>query len=93
MKMTLMKPICLAFIHVYRLILSPLKPPTCRYRPSCSEYALQVIRDHGVLRGLWYAVRRLLRCHPWAGGWEYDPPPPQRDDHGRDDLASRPRQR
>ena len=86
--MTMIRHVCLALIHIYRLVLSPLKPPTCRYRPSCSEYALHVIRDHGVLPGVWYALRRLLRCHPWTKGWKYDPPPPRRSD-----FSSRPWQR
>ena len=54
--------------------ISPLTPPACRFTPTCSEYARQAIIKHGPVRGLWLAVRRLLRCHPW-GGSGYDPVP------------------
>ncbi len=62
----------------YQYLISPLLGPSCRYTPTCSEYAIQAIDRHGVLRGGWLAIRRLLRCHPW-GGSGYDPvpePPP-----------------
>lgn len=61
-------------IKFYRLCLSPLKPPTCRFTPTCSEYALEAFRRHGPFRGLWLTLRRILRCHPW-GGSGYDPVP------------------
>lgn len=61
-------------IHFYRYCISPLKPPTCRYTPTCSEYAIQAIKKHGPIRGLYLALRRILRCHPW-GGHGYDPVP------------------
>lgn len=61
-------------IRVYRLAVSPLLPPRCRYWPTCSEYALEALRVHGPLRGGWYALRRIARCHPW-GGSGYDPVP------------------
>jgi putative membrane protein insertion efficiency factor len=64
-------------IRAYQLLLSPLLGPTCRYLPSCSDYAAQAIQRHGALAGLWLALRRLLRCHPW-GGSGYDPVPPAR---------------
>jgi len=63
------------FIRLYQLLVSPLLGPRCRYWPSCSEYAAQAIHEHGPSRGLWLAVRRLLRCHPW-GGSGVDPVPP-----------------
>ncbi|MDA5192942.1 membrane protein insertion efficiency factor YidD [Govanella unica] len=62
-------------IRIYRLVVSPLLPPRCRYMPSCSAYALEAIESHGPLRGLWLALRRLARCHPW-GGSGFDPVPP-----------------
>jgi putative membrane protein insertion efficiency factor len=62
-------------VTAYRYLLSPLLPATCRYAPSCSEYALEALARHGGLRGGWLAFRRILRCHPLAG-WGYDPVPP-----------------
>lgn len=53
-------------IRMYQLALSPLLPPACRFEPSCSEYAVDAIVLHGVLRGGWLALRRILRCHPWS---------------------------
>ncbi|MFC7333751.1 membrane protein insertion efficiency factor YidD [Rhodocista pekingensis] len=58
-------------IHLYRWVVSPLLGPSCRYVPSCSEYALDALSKHGAVRGSWLAVRRILRCHPWGGsGWD-----------------------
>lgn len=66
------KRLAIAGINFYRKFLSPLKPPTCRYYPSCSRYALDAVNRYGVMSGLWLAFKRLIRCHPWhAGG--YDP--------------------
>lgn len=67
-----MKQIAIFFIKMYRLFISPLKPPTCRFMPTCSDYALQAIDKYGVLRGGKMAVRRILRCHPFHPGG-YDP--------------------
>ena len=61
-------------IQFYRTCISPLTPPSCRYTPTCSQYALEALRRHGLLRGGWLAMRRILRCHPW-GGSGYDPVP------------------
>jgi putative membrane protein insertion efficiency factor len=61
-------------IRAYRWFISPLLPPSCRYQPTCSAYALEAIERHGLWRGLWLAALRLLRCHPW-GGSGYDPVP------------------
>jgi putative membrane protein insertion efficiency factor len=61
-------------IRCYQLLVSPLLPPSCRYLPSCSDYALEAIARHGALVGLGLALRRLARCHPW-GGSGYDPVP------------------
>ena len=61
-------------IYFYKGAISPLTPPSCRFAPSCSTYAIEAIRRHGPLRGLYLAIRRILRCHPW-GGSGYDPVP------------------
>lgn len=53
-------------IRGYRLVLSPLLPPACRFYPSCSEYAEEAVLVHGAVRGFWLAALRLLRCHPWS---------------------------
>lgn len=69
----------IAPIRLYRRFLSPLLPPACRFEPTCSRYAIQAIERHGPIKGLWLAVKRLLRCHPihWLGGSEgFDPVPP-----------------
>ena len=60
----------------YQIAISPLIPPSCRFFPSCSNYALEALREHGAAKGGWLAVRRVCRCHPWnAGG--FDPVPPK----------------
>ena len=62
-------------IRVYQLVISPWTAPSCRYYPSCSQYALIAIERHGLLRGGWLALRRLGRCHPWTpGGVDHVPP-------------------
>ena len=61
-------------LEFYRRVISPMTPPTCRFTPTCSQYAVEAIRKHGPFKGLYLAVRRLLRCHPW-GGSGYDPVP------------------
>lgn len=58
-------------IRFYQRAISPWLPPSCRFTPTCSQYAVEAIRKHGPVRGLWLAFRRLLRCHPW-GGSGYD---------------------
>lgn len=61
-------------IRAYRLLLSPLLGRTCRFHPSCSEFALEALHRHGVLKGLWLSMRRLSSCHPWHPGG-FDPVP------------------
>ena len=61
-------------IRFYRKYISPLKPPTCRFTPTCSQYAIEAIRKHGPFKGVALAVWRILRCNPW-GGSGYDPVP------------------
>ena len=69
-----MKQVFLLLIKFYRVFLSPLKPPSCRYIPTCSEYALIAIEKYGAMKGGWMAVKRVLRCPPFHKGG-YDPVP------------------
>lgn len=68
----------IGFLHVYRLLVSPLYGNVCRYWPSCSAYAVEAVQVHGAGKGSWLTVRRLVRCHPWARGG-YDPVPGTHD--------------
>ena len=61
-------------IRFYQLAISPLLPSACRYTPTCSQYGLEAIKKHGLLKGGWLAIRRISRCHPW-GGHGHDPVP------------------
>jgi putative membrane protein insertion efficiency factor len=67
-------------LRFYQRFVSPLLPAACRYQPTCSEYAMQAVRRHGVLRGSRMALWRLLRCQPFSKGG-YDPVPPERELH------------
>ncbi|MCX6364416.1 MAG: membrane protein insertion efficiency factor YidD [Actinobacteria bacterium] len=71
-----MNKILIAFIKAYQYTLSPLLGPRCRYYPSCSNYAVDALREHGAVRGLSLATWRLLRCNPFSNGG-YDPVPPR----------------
>jgi uncharacterized protein len=68
--------ILVKLFRVYQVALSPLIGPACRFHPTCSQYATESVRTHGALLGLWYALRRLVRCHPFcAGGLDPVPAP------------------
>ena len=67
-------PIIILPVRFYQKFISPLTPPSCRFTPTCSQYAVEALRKHGPVKGLWLAIRRILRCHPW-GGSGYDPVP------------------
>ena len=71
------------FIRIYRVLVSPLLGPACRFEPSCSRYAIACVENHGVLRGLWLSLKRLARCHPFHPGG-YDPPPGRAFGHEHD---------
>ena len=64
----------IALVQFYRHCISPFTPPSCRFTPTCSQYALEALRKYGPLKGSWLTVKRLARCHPW-GGSGYDPVP------------------
>ncbi|MDA8425753.1 MAG: membrane protein insertion efficiency factor YidD [Treponema sp.] len=64
----------LFLIKIYRTVISPLKPPTCRFYPTCSAYAYEAIKKYGPIKGGWLSIKRILRCHPLNPGG-YDPVP------------------
>ena len=66
--------ILIRLVRFYQVVISPWTPPSCRFTPTCSAYAIEAITEHGVGRGGWFAIRRIARCHPW-GGYGYDPVP------------------
>ena len=70
-----MKRIFLALIRFYQRYISPIKPPCCRFSPTCSHYAYEAITKYGALKGGWLALKRLMRCHPFYKGDSYDPVP------------------
>ena len=72
-----MKRLLLSLLRFYRREISPLRPPCCRFIPTCSEYALEAVEKYGALKGGWLALRRLSRCHPFhrQKSVEYDPVP------------------
>ncbi len=61
-------------VKAYRLIISPLKPPSCRFYPTCSTYALEALSKYGLFKGSWLSIKRILRCHPLNPGG-FDPVP------------------
>jgi hypothetical protein len=71
--MNLPKMLLIKLVRVYQA-LTFRRAPVCRFDPTCSSYAIEAVSQHGATKGAWYAVRRIVRCHPW-GGWGYDPVP------------------
>jgi putative membrane protein insertion efficiency factor len=67
-----MKFVVLGFLRLYKAFLSPFLPPSCRFTPSCSEYAMQSVEKYGAIRGTWMTTKRILRCQPFCKGG-YDP--------------------
>ena len=75
-----MRALLIALIRGYQWFISPLLGNHCRFYPSCSQYAREAIERHGALRGVWLAIRRVARCHPWhPGGVDPVPEPPPKD--------------
>jgi putative membrane protein insertion efficiency factor len=71
-----MKYLVIDLLKLYKTFLSPFLPPSCRFTPTCSEYAMQAVEKHGALNGTWMAFKRLMRCQPFCAGG-HDPVPGQ----------------
>ena len=65
----------IGIVRFYQVCISPLTPPSCRYTPTCSQYALEAIEKYGALKGGWLAFKRLMRCNPFYKGDYFDPVP------------------
>lgn len=61
-------------VYFYRVAISPILPPSCRYTPTCSRYTIEALKKHGPIRGSWLSIKRIVSCNPW-GGSGYDPVP------------------
>lgn len=72
--MWLIAQLLIGIIRIYKSVISPLLPPSCRYTPTCSTYSLQAIQKYGPFKGGWLAIKRITSCHPW-GGHGHDPVP------------------
>jgi uncharacterized protein len=70
----------IGIIRFYQIVISPLKPPTCRFYPTCSHYGLEAIRRFGPLKGGWLTIKRILKCHPFHPGG-FDPVPEKKTKH------------
>ncbi len=70
----------LALIYFYKIVLSPLLPSSCRFQPTCSTYFIEALKIHGLFKGFYLGVHRILRCHPW-GKTGYDPVPEKKCGH------------
>jgi putative membrane protein insertion efficiency factor len=68
----------LLLIRFYQIAISPYTPASCRFTPTCSNYAVEALKSHGLFKGGWLAVKRISKCHPW-GGSGYDPVPEKKD--------------
>ena len=69
-----MKFLFILLIRIYQKVISPLFPGSCRYTPTCSQYSIEAIKNHGTLKGLYLGLKRIIKCNPW-GGCGYDPVP------------------
>ncbi len=71
-----MKKILILLVRFYQYFISPIFPPSCRYTPTCSVYMVEALQTHGVFKGLYLGIKRILSCNPW-GGHGHDPVPPK----------------
>lgn len=69
-----MRAVFIFLIRIYQKILSPILPSSCRYTPTCSQYAIEALQKHGFFKGSWLAIKRIVSCNPW-GGHGHDPVP------------------
>ena len=74
----------LMLIRFYQLAISPYTPASCRYTPTCSHYAIEALKVHGLLKGGWFAIKRISKCQPW-GGSGYDPVPEKEENNNSND--------
>lgn len=75
-----MKRFVISLIYLYRWLISPFLPPSCRFTPTCSRYAISAIECHGMIKGLWMTIKRLLKCNPFhKADSPYDPVPLAKD--------------
>ncbi|MCK5040747.1 MAG: membrane protein insertion efficiency factor YidD [Sphingomonadales bacterium] len=81
---TILAFVAKGFIKLYSRFISPMLAPSCRYQPTCSAYAVEAIESHGGIKGVWLALRRIGRCHPW-GGEGFDPVP---ENHKKDEASN-----
>ncbi len=73
-----MKKILILLVRFYQYFISPIFPPSCRYTPTCSVYMIEALQTHGVFKGLYLGIKRILSCNPW-GGHGHDPVPPKKE--------------
>jgi uncharacterized protein len=64
----MLKKLLISFIRFYQIVISPIKPPSCRFYPTCSHYGLEAVQRFGALKGGWLAAKRILKCHPFHPG-------------------------
>lgn len=79
--MVILRQMVIAPIRFYQKFISPATPPTCRFQPTCSHYALESVQTHGVVKGLLLGIVRILKCHPFHRGG-FDPVPPKKEKNG-----------
>ncbi|MBB3906965.1 MULTISPECIES: membrane protein insertion efficiency factor YidD [Anoxybacillus] len=75
----MLKRLLIALIRFYQMVISPLKPPTCRFYPTCSHYGLEAVKRFGAIKGGWLTIKRIVKCHPFHPGG-FDPVPEKWED-------------